>query len=433
MTESAILASDLGKRYRLGTREPYRALRDSIAGLPRAAVRTLARSLSKDGRKKYRAGGADHFWALRDISFDVHHGEVLGIIGRNGAGKSTLLKIFSQITEPTAGRAEIRGRVGSLLEVGTGFHPELTGRENIYLNGAILGMRRREIRTKFDEIVDFAELEQFLDTPVKHYSRGMYTRLAFSVAAHLDPEILLVDEVLAVGDLAFQAKCLRKMQAVSGTGRTILFVSHNMGAIQRLCTRCLLLDEGRLIYDGDPGQAVRTYVSDAALRDSVWEGPPVPGQPISLRRVFATNQDGETQQEFPYEEGLRIVVEYSVDEPISNSTLWVGIRTVENVWVLGTTDADCDASNLGARTIGQYTASLDVPGKWLNAGLYEVVVGVTRNSPRVSLQREETLAFRVLDVNTPAQLRSGQSRAGILQPFIHWEIRQLQSETQRPT
>ena len=205
--------------------------------------------------------GARSIWALKDVSFDINRGEVVGIIGRNGAGKSTLLKILSEITEPTEGRVEIHGRVGSLLEVGTGFHPELTGRENVYLNGAILGMKRAEIERKFDEIVAFAEVEKFIDTPVKHYSSGMYLRLAFAVAAHLEPEILIVDEVLAVGDAAFQKKCLGKMAGVAKEGRTVLFVSHNMPAITRLCERAILLDEGRLLQDGVSHQVVKAYLN----------------------------------------------------------------------------------------------------------------------------------------------------------------------------
>ncbi|HRN66654.1 MAG TPA: ABC transporter ATP-binding protein [Promineifilum sp.] len=244
MSDIAIRVENLSKRYeigRAGTR--HDTLRDALAGLFR-----------REGR-----GRSETFWALRDVSFEVKRGEVVGIIGRNGAGKSTLLKVLSQITEPTGGRAEIHGRVGSLLEVGTGFHPELTGRENIYLNGAILGMRREEIARKFDEIVAFSEIEKFLDTPVKRYSSGMYVRLAFAVAAHLEPEILLVDEVLAVGDAAFQKKALGKMGDVVNEGRTVLFVSHNMDAVQRLCNRALLVANGRIITQGDVKTSIREY------------------------------------------------------------------------------------------------------------------------------------------------------------------------------
>ena len=247
-SEVIIRAENLGKQYRLGERLRYRTFRDDLVNLFR--------------RRKNNSGGtsSDFIWALKDVSFEVKRGEVVGIIGRNGAGKSTLLKILSRITEPTEGQVEIDGRIGSLLEVGTGFHPELTGRENIYFNGAILGMKKAEIDRKFDEIVAFAEMEKFLDTPVKHYSSGMFVRLAFAVAAHLEPEILLVDEVLAVGDAAFQKKCLGKMGDVAKEGRTVLFVSHNMAAIENLCATTILLDEGRLIKDGATKDTIASYM-----------------------------------------------------------------------------------------------------------------------------------------------------------------------------
>lgn len=257
MGDIAIRVEGLGKLYQLGARERYRTLRDTLTNTFTAPLRWFRSNGSNDA--------PETIWALKDVSFDVKHGEVLGIIGRNGAGKSTLLKILSRITEPTEGRAEILGRVGSLLEVGTGFHPELTGRENIYLNGAILGMKRAEIQHKFDEIVAFAEVEKFLDTPVKHYSSGMYVRLAFAVAAHMEPEILIVDEVLAVGDHQFQNKCLNRMSEASHSGRTVLFVSHSMPAIQRLCKRVLVLENGRVLRNAEPVSAVGEYLNAGVL------------------------------------------------------------------------------------------------------------------------------------------------------------------------
>lgn len=249
--EPAISVQGLGKRYVIGHEARHDTLRDRLSfGI---------RGLLQRWRRRPDQSNRDEFWALRDVSFEVPRGDVVGIIGRNGAGKSTLLKILSRITEPTTGRVTLRGRVASLLEVGTGFHPELTGRENIYLNGAILGMSRVEIQAKFNEIVAFAEIERFLDTPVKRYSSGMYVRLAFAVAAHLEPEILIVDEVLAVGDARFQKKCLGKMQDVADSGRTVLFVSHNLGTIQALCRRCLVLDQGAVIFTGNPTEAVSCY------------------------------------------------------------------------------------------------------------------------------------------------------------------------------
>jgi lipopolysaccharide transport system ATP-binding protein len=292
MSDIAIRCDGLGKRYRIGERERYKALRDVITDAAAAPFRKLRTAFSNshsngngingnghshsslithdsspgDGNgpaltSDLRPQTSDLFWALKDVSFEVKRGEVVGIIGRNGAGKSTLLKILSRITAPTEGEVEVKGRVGSLLEVGTGFHPELTGRENIFLNGAILGMKRAEINRKFDEMVAFAEIEKFIDTPVKRYSSGMYVRLAFAVAAHLEPEILVVDEVLAVGDGSFQKKCLRKMGDVASAGRTVLFVSHNMGAIQRLCGRCILLEAGSISAEGNPRNVIPDYLS----------------------------------------------------------------------------------------------------------------------------------------------------------------------------
>lgn len=258
----AIRVNDIGKKYRIGVgpKAGYRTLRESVVDAATGAWTRLRERANPAAAADGSSGAPGDFWALRDVSFEVHPGEVIGVIGRNGSGKSTLLKILSRITEPTRGKAELRGRVGSLLEVGTGFHPELTGRDNIYLNGAILGMARREVARKFDDIVAFSEIEQFLDTPVKRYSSGMYVRLAFAVAAHLDTEILLVDEVLAVGDAAFQRKCMSKMGEVSRTGRTVLFVSHNMAAVQNLCERTIVLNQGKMVFAGDCEEGVRRYI-----------------------------------------------------------------------------------------------------------------------------------------------------------------------------
>lgn len=262
MSDVVIRAEGLGKKYVIGhnSAEKYTTLRDVLARQARGVARSFGDLLK--GRAAVAGDIVEDFWALRGVDFDIHRGDVVGVIGRNGAGKSTLLKILSRITEPTEGRVTIRGRVASLLEVGTGFHPELTGRENVYLNGAILGMTRGEIRRKFDEIVAFAEIERFLDTPVKRYSSGMYVRLAFAVAAHLEPEILIVDEVLAVGDAEFQKKCLGKMKDVSGNGRTVLFVSHNVGAVQRLCNTSILLKEGKLDFAGTVEDGIARYIGE---------------------------------------------------------------------------------------------------------------------------------------------------------------------------
>jgi len=290
MSEVVIKVENLSKRYRLGERESYRALRDILASSVTAPVKRL---FGNNGKRKGTTE-EPHIWALKDVSFEVKRGEVVGIIGRNGAGKSTLLKILSRITRPTSGYAEINGRVGSLLEVGTGFHPELTGRENIYLNGAILGMRKAGIRKKFDEIVDFAEVERFLDTPVKRYSSGMYVRLAFAVAAHLEPEVLLVDEVLAVGDAHFQKKCLGKIEDVAQQGRTVLFVSHNMATVSSLCTRGFLLSSGNIAASGRLTDILSIYMQEMVVKGGIHladRSDRRGGDEIRLMSIEVTNQE----------------------------------------------------------------------------------------------------------------------------------------------
>jgi lipopolysaccharide transport system ATP-binding protein len=277
MSDNAIRVDRLSKRYTIGRHHVRRTAREALMSGLSAPVRLTRRALGS--RRDRRDEDETTLWALKDVTFEVKHGEVVGVIGRNGAGKSTLLRILSRITEPTSGEAEIFGRVGSLLEVGTGFHPDLTGRENIFLNGAILGMRRAEVVRKFDEIVAFAEVERFIDTSVKYYSSGMYTRLAFAVAAHLETEILVVDEVLAVGDAEFQRKCLGRMGEVARQGRTILFVSHNMGSVQALCSRGILLSHGTVLLDGDASAAVKRYLSDTATTDQVSRPPNKNGDP----------------------------------------------------------------------------------------------------------------------------------------------------------
>ena len=287
MNDIAIRVEGLSKQYRIGKRERYRTLRDALNDSVAAPFRRLRCMLSGSGSEQ-KPNSSDRFWALKDVSFEIPRGSVVGVIGRNGAGKSTLLKILSRITEPTEGYAEVRGRVSSLLEVGTGFHQELTGRENVYLNGAILGMKKAEIERKFDEIVAFAEVEKFIDTPVKHYSSGMYVRLAFAVAAHLEPEILIVDEVLAVGDQRFQEKCLNRMGEVSKLGRTIIFVSHSMPSIQRLCERVIVLENGAVSMDASAQTAVSEYLSGP--RQSTYHGAASPSTPVISRASVESHE-----------------------------------------------------------------------------------------------------------------------------------------------
>lgn len=338
MTAPVIRVEELGKRYQIGERERYLALRDLIGKAIWAPARLLAGS--KNGANRHRR---EHIWALRNVSFEVREGEVVGVIGRNGAGKSTLLKILARITRPTEGSAEIRGRVGSLLEVGTGFHPELTGRENVYLSGAILGMKKAEIDWKFDEIVAFAEVERFLDTPLKHYSSGMQMRLAFAVAAHLEPEILLVDEVLAVGDIEFQKKCLGKMGDVATTGRTIVFVSHQMNQVRRLCERVVWIDSGQIRRAGSTAEVVGAYESAMAsggtqLRQEI-RGP-------GLKARFIRWEIIEPRADQPHVLNtlgpvtIKFVVE--VERPVRTGHHGIALRNVENqlIWAWAANDVE---------------------------------------------------------------------------------------------
>jgi len=324
MSETAIRTEGLGKQYRIGVQEVMtRNFREVLTGLIMAPIRRF-------NRLREKSTGDDLIWAVRDVSFEVKRGEVIGIIGRNGAGKSTLLKMLSRITDPTAGRAEIYGRVGSLLEVGTGFHPELSGRENIYLNGAILGMKKAEIDRKFDEIAAFAEVEKFLDTPVKRYSSGMRVRLGFAVAAHLEPEILIVDEVLAVGDAEFQKKCIGKMDKVAKEGRTVLLVSHNMGIITSLAERVLLLEQGRIKFIGEPSEAVSYYLGDKARRGGVdLRNHPnrLNGMTPALISARITDAEGNEKDVFFAGEDWYLELEYACEENVKLAGAGTNIQT----------------------------------------------------------------------------------------------------------
>jgi lipopolysaccharide transport system ATP-binding protein len=331
MSDIAISTKGLGKLYHIRARESYTMLRDSLMRALTAPFRML------DGKIRRRASeGADFIWAVKDASFDIKKGEVVGIIGSNGSGKSTLLKMISQITEPTEGEARIYGRIGSLLEVGTGFHPELSGRDNIYLNGAILGMKKAEIEGKFAEIVDFAEIEKFLDMPVKHYSSGMYTRLAFSVAAHLEPEILIVDEVLAVGDAAFQKRCLGKMGDVAKTGRTVLFVSHNMAAVENLCGRVLLMRAGKIVLDAAPRPVIAEYLSGVgggSAHDGLASIQREPGLYPVIQRIDFIDSRGRAVTAVPAGEALTVLLHYRHSEPIRRPFFGMIVETASGTKV----------------------------------------------------------------------------------------------------
>jgi lipopolysaccharide transport system ATP-binding protein len=374
----------LSKSYRIGEREPYKALRDVVADALTAPSR-LAR-----GVRRVKPVPTDRIWALAGVSFDVHQGEVLGLIGRNGAGKSTLLKVLSRITEPTEGQVTLRGRVGSLLEVGTGFHPELTGRENIFLNGTILGMRRAEIVRRFDEIVEFAGVERFLDTPVKRYSSGMQVRLAFAVAAHLEPEILLVDEVLAVGDVEFQEKCLGKMRDVTQEGRTVVFVSHNLAAVRSLCSRALLLDHGRLMFDGAADDAVELYLQRAGgARDSaVVEGDALNARLVKARvyggsplfrctRIAVVDEGGTPSVSFRSDEEATVVIDFTVLRTVPSLRLLVTLTDANQSVVLRTENID-DSEFEGPLRLepGNYRSSVVLPRGLLGDARLDLNVGL---------------------------------------------------------
>lgn len=415
MGDPVICVDNLGKRYRIGARpeDRYVALRD-----------VLARSLQSMVKRSPPSPKTD-FWALQQVSFEVKEGDRVGIIGRNGAGKSTLLKLLSRITEPTTGRIRLRGRVASLLEVGTGFHPELTGRENIFLNGAILGMGRAEIRRKFDDIVDFAEVEAFLDTPVKRYSSGMYVRLAFAVAAHLEPEILLVDEVLAVGDARFQRKCLGKMEAVSREGRTILFVSHSMPTIASLCSRCILLDAGRIALMGPTADVVMAYYTEGnsspAAVDCTRRSPPVGDECAILLSGCVRNAAGRIVPEVGIDEAVAIVLQFRV--------LQGGIAYVPNLHVLradGTCAFITCATECHPLPAGDYVAECNIPQSFLNDGAYFVGLALSsfERGVRVHFFEPSALSFNVRDPIAGTRTRVGYTGpiAGAVRPHLPWHI-----------
>ncbi len=412
MSDVVIRTHGLSKKYRIGApRPPYRTLRDTVVEGVAGSLRRLAAAGRPEATDATRA-----LWALRDVSFDVARGATIGIIGRNGAGKSTLLKLFSRITKPTSGWAEINGRVGSLLEVGTGFHQELTGRENIYLNGAILGMRRAEIRRKFDEIVAFAETERFLDTPVKHYSSGMYVRLAFAVAAHLEPEILIVDEVLAVGDAAFQKKCLGKMSEVGKEGRTVLFVSHNMSAVQALCDRVLVIQGGRVAHDAVAAESIAFYAADSELCGEITRSGDR-GRRFTIDRACLL-RDGEVATTFRNSEALLLRVECTAREPVAGAQVAFELFTSSGTCLFSSTNQD-GTGRKPTLAEGRHLLECRVPLALLRAGRYQIHLSSSVPNLEVLDVAEHTLEFEVLDDSSPL-LRLAQARRGLILPLLEW-------------
>jgi lipopolysaccharide transport system ATP-binding protein len=422
MASTIIKVARLGKRYWIKhqTRPPYRALREEIVGWVSRPLRAVGRAVAGKGPNADQALKDEAFWALREVSFEVQRGDVVGIIGGNGAGKSTLLKILSRITEPTEGRIEIDGRVASLLEVGTGFHPELTGRENVFLNGAIMGMPRAEIRKKFDEIVAFAEVERFLDTPVKRYSSGMYVRLAFAVAAHLEPEILVVDEVLAVGDAQFQQKCLGKMHDVSTKeGRTVLFVSHQMGTVRQLCTRGILLKAGRIAKIGSTEAVIDAYMDlhmggkVAAYRASPSK---LTGE-IAIEWAGSANQLGETTAYFVHSEPITLQVSCLVNKWIPNAELRLLVDDSRGRRVF-TSDVALQAPSGDKATI---LAQAKVPPRFLRPATYSVTVATFVNNQVIIESVPDAFTFVVQDGGTKYAASEGLDYGCVFSP-CEWNV-----------
>jgi lipopolysaccharide transport system ATP-binding protein len=408
----SIEVEKLAKKYVIGGVKElgYRTLRDSISGL-----------FKSSGERAQR----ETIWALRDISFNAEQGEVIGIIGRNGAGKSTLLKVLSRITEPTEGVARLYGRAGALLEVGTGFHPELTGRENIFLNGAILGMARAEIARKLDEIIAFAEVGQFIDTPVKRYSSGMYVRLAFGVAAHLETDILIVDEVLAVGDASFQRKCLAKIEDVGRHGRTVLFVSHNLSSVTRLCPRALLIEEGRVKKDGPSHEVVRFYLHSDLGTTAAREWPDAsraPGDQITRLRAIRVRSEGEIAPKIDIRNPVQIEVEWDVLQPGQLLVPNLHFHNEEGAVVFVSNDLDPEWRRR-PREVGRYLSVVEVPGNFLSEGTLIVGAAVSTMDPvLVHFYEQDAVAFEVVDSLTGDTARGdyGGEYPGAVRPILRW-------------
>ncbi len=409
MTESLITVDRISKRYRLGVIGATRLIDD----FERLIAHARGRSPKVDKTE---------FWALRDVSFDVVPGEVVGVIGRNGAGKSTLLKILSRITEPTAGEIVLRGRTASLLEVGTGFHPDLTGRENAFLNGAILGMTKVEIRQKLDQIIDFSEIGQFIDTPVKRYSSGMYVRLAFAVAAHLEPEILVVDEVLAVGDAQFQQKCLNKIRSLATSGSTVLFVSHNLSTVTSLCSSAVLLEKGRLVTKGAARDVVQAYISTGSADTGGWtrpvDAPPAKG--IAFQQARLTDAGGRVTAEFDLDDQIVLRLCAHVDRPFVNAQFAVRVTNQEGIPVFTTCNTD-EERRFVPIDAGPISYAIKFPRGLLAPGRY--VLKIAAHSPKLMLYDaiDDEMSFAIHDTGSLAQVLR-DDRLGVVSPTVDWEL-----------
>jgi homopolymeric O-antigen transport system ATP-binding protein len=427
MSKPIIETHELSKLYNLGTIGPNTA-REALTRWWNNAARSDEKDPAASRENGYRQPQSNTIWALKDVSFCVNQQEIVGIIGRNGAGKSTLLKLLSRITAPTSGWSVIRGRVASLLEVGTGFHPELTGRNNIYLNGAILGMRKAEIDRKFDEIVAFAEIEKFVDTPVKRYSSGMYVRLAFAVAAHLEPEILLIDEVLAVGDAAFQKKCLGKMGDVVKEGRTILFVSHNMGAVMRVCNRCIWLQEGSIQEDGATSQVIQSYIRSGTAQEAVrrWQEEAHGDEDVVLRAVRVCQPEGIPTASIDITKGFQMEIDTDVNRCLEELTIAAVIINGEGQIVLHT--ADLMNLEVSKRQAGRWTSICQLPPYALNAGIYSLSVAADIPNKKQIFSVENVLTWNVEALSKQMGRYNLSSWKGIIGPGLaKWSLQDRNS------
>jgi len=425
MSKPIIEINGVSKKYSIGSKEPYFSLRDVISGLVKSPINYL--------RPKKNVGGGlleSEFWALKDISFNVEQGEVIGIIGRNGAGKSTLLKLLSRITPPTTGEIVLRGRMASLLEVGTGFHPELTGRENIYLNGAILGMKRWEINNKFKQIIEFAEIEKFLDSPVKHYSSGMYMRLAFAVAAHLEPEILVVDEVLAVGDAEFQKKCLGKMEDVSKhDGRTILFVSHNLNAIEQLCKKIIWLDKGQVKQNSKNVPSItQSYLNQSfVLKDNfIWNktSKEYENEYFDLQKIFLSNSNNEViKNQCSNKEDFNLNIEFSISKLDAGLNIGYAIYSEDNQTLYWSCSTDKKALEWPKLQIGLNRLSTKIPSGLLNNGKYKVEIFASLHLQKwiIEPEKNDTYISAIIEGALSDSPYWISKRPGYFAPIINWK------------
>lgn len=433
MSNLIVKVENLSKLYRIGAKEQgYKTLRETIIEGLAAPIRNFKRlrklTRFNINQLSQSTPPSDTIWALKDVSFEVKQGEVLGIIGRNGAGKSTLLKILSRITEPTSGDAKLYGRVSSLLEIGTGFHPELTGRENIFLNGAVLGMRKSEIRRKFDAIVDFAEIEKFIDTPVKRYSSGMYVRLAFGVASHLEPEILIIDEVLAVGDAEFQNKCLGKMENVAQGGRTVLFVSHNMGAIRQMCSRVLFLDEGSLMFEGDTNDVINCYLSKIYKKKGRKTSfPDNRSKAFQILDIAVVCPDKLHHEPLDINDEIIIEVHSRLRTDMRQSNLALQVKR-EGIILFNSFDIDLDQNIFRFRKAGDYISRISLPKRLLTAGRYSVFIGTGQTGAQGSIDNHhDAVFFELEETSEDVTYKShAKGRKAMIIIPLNWNTQRIQ-------